>query len=408
MLFDRFFYHVFIVVFSILGAMAPAQAQLVALSEKAEVTLLTVSEGDALYSAFGHTGLRFRDEEQGLDVVFNYGTFDFNTPGFYLKFMRGQLDYMLAVESYENFISTYRDLEKRGVKEQVLNLTSVQKERLFGLVKENFRPENRYYRYDFFFDNCATKPRDVFEKAFGKDLIWGNSPNPKKTFRVLLDESLRDKRWAKFGIDLILGQKTDRVATKREVMFLPEYLRWALGNAKIVQNGSLQPFVASEKVLIEVPNRPASPDWPTWLAWLLFLVILFASVRASKMPVLKRFLSWFDLSLFAIYGFTGWVIIGLWFFTDHKVTPENWNIVWLLPSHLLAAFLGLFRRWKKHKMRYMQVNGFIILLFLVMLPFIQQSLNPAFIPLIILIGLRSFFQWLDARPQSQTKENLLL
>ncbi len=408
MLFVRFFSHVFIVVFLILGTMLPVRAQPVALSDKAEVTLLTVSEGDALYSAFGHTGLRFRDGAQGLDVVFNYGTFDFNTPGFYMKFMRGQLDYMLAVESFEDFMRTYRDLEKRGVKEQVLNLTLAQKERLFDLVKENFRPENRYYRYDFFFDNCATKPRDVFEKAFGKDLIWGNMPNPQKPFRVLLDESLRDKRWAKFGIDLILGEKTDRVATKREVMFLPEYLRQALGNAKIVQNGSSVPFVGAEKVLLESPNRPASPDWPTWLAWTLFLVLLFASLRASRMPALKRFLSWFDLVLFGIYGFIGWVIMGLWFFTDHKVTPENWNIVWLLPSHLMVASMALFGRWKQIKMRFMQINVLILILFLLLLPAIPQSLNMAFLPLILLIGLRSYYEWIEDRSQVQGKKVLPL
>ncbi|HRK73572.1 MAG TPA: DUF4105 domain-containing protein, partial [Rhodothermales bacterium] len=363
--------------------------QPVLLSDDAQISLLTVSEGDALYSAFGHTGVRFRDEKRGLDVVFNYGTFDFNTPGFYLKFLRGQLDYVLAVESFEAFMWTYRDIEKRGVREQVLNLSPEQKKVLFGLIQENYKPGNRYYRYDFFFDNCATKPRDLFERAFGDTFKWGNQPDPQKTFRVLLDEALDDKRWAKFGIDLILGQKTDRIATQREIMFLPEYLRQAVGNASISHQGQKAAFVVYEVVLIPEPVRPSGIDLPTWLAWALFVVILLkmmASFR-TQAPMLK----WrgVDTVLFLFFGVSGCLIVFLWFFTDHKVTPDNWNLVWLSPTHVLLGVVLTTRPASVFVKRYTQINCLLICTLLLFWGIVPQDFHPAFFPLCLMLLLRS-------------------
>lgn len=395
MSFVRLFYQVFMMVSGLVFAPVGLFSQPIPLSDDAHISLLTVSEGDALYSAFGHTGLRFKDEKRGLDIVFNYGTFDFNTPGFYLKFLRGQLDYVLAVESFEAFMWTYRDIEKRGVREQVLNLSSEQKKVLFDLVQENYKPENRYYRYDFFFDNCATKPRDLFERAFGDAFLWGNTPNPQKTFRVLLDEALDDKRWAKFGIDLILGQKTDRIATRREVMFLPEYLRQAVGKATISHQGQKVSFVASEMILIPEPLRPSALDLPTWLAWGLLIAFLLQMMMSFRTQT--TILKWqgIDAFLFLFSGLIGCLIVFLWFFTDHKVTPDNWNVAWLLPTHVLAGVALSIGSVGTFIKRYAQINCLLICVFLLFWGIVPQDLHPAFFPLCLILLLRSMVLGFD-------------
>ena len=133
------------------------------LSDSSRVTLLTVAPGDELYSAFGHTGIRVTDYKNNFDVVFNYGTFDFNQPGFYTNFIKGKMRYMISTDRFDNFMDAYI-YEKRSVTEQELNLTTSDKQKIFAFLYNNALPENREYYYDFFWDNCATRPRDVFEK----------------------------------------------------------------------------------------------------------------------------------------------------------------------------------------------------------------------------------------------------
>jgi hypothetical protein len=358
------------------------------LSDAATISLLTGSPGTELYSTFGHSAIRVRDADRNLDIVFNYGTFDFNTPNFYLKFAQGKLLYKLSVEEFNNFQYGFQ-YENRSVVEQVLNLSISQKEQLYKLLLDNYKPENRYYKYDFFFDNCATRIRDLMPAAFGNDFRY-NYPESwkegKMTFRNLIDLYLGDHHWSDFGIDLALGMPTDGEATPADYMFLPDYLKEGFGTATIDIHGEEQPFVSSTIEII--PRKQATPSTffitPVKLGWSIFVLTLALSVIGYKTGL--RF-NWYDMIFFSLIGLTGWVVFLLDFFTDHIATKNNLNMLWAVPVHF-----PVFLFWSKLPSRF--VNSYIwifliinllILLFWKVFP---QNYHVAFIPLILSIEVR--------------------
>ena len=183
------------------------------------ISLLTCSQGRDVSSAFGHSALRVKDYAHGRDLVFNYGTFSFNEPNFFLKFLKGDLNYFLSVNSFDAFKRSY-DAVGRGIIEQPLSLTPAQAAGIYAFLIDNYKPANRYYLYDFLQDNCATRIRDVFDRdGFSiTDTLTGY------TYRDELTRLVGDRRWMMFGIDLILGAGTDREITVRESAFLPDRL----------------------------------------------------------------------------------------------------------------------------------------------------------------------------------------
>ena len=225
------------------------------LSPDAQVSVLTALRGKDLYETWGHTALRVQDPATGIDQVYNYGTFDFDQPGFYLKFMRGRLDYRLASTSFDRFDRAYRYLE-RPLIEQTLDLDPADRQALFDFLVWNDSPGRREYRYDFFFDNCSTRPRDAVERVLGERLTW-NAPDPGLSFRELLDPGLIHRPWADFGIDVALGRGTDRRATPHEAMFLPFRLRDALDQARLATPTGDRPLVSRTVAILEV----ADPSW---------------------------------------------------------------------------------------------------------------------------------------------------
>lgn len=194
------------------------------LSNRAKVSLLTIAPTNELYNQFGHTAIRISDPVTGVDYSYNYGVYDFDTPNFYMKFIQGRLSYMMSIVETNRELAVYQ-LRRRGVIEQDLNLSPEQVQTVAAYLRENYKPENRYYLYDFFFDNCATRIRDLFEDALDTrfDYPEGMVPN-YKTYRELLDEKIASTPWHDFGIDFILGSPTDRYADFRGEMFLPDYL----------------------------------------------------------------------------------------------------------------------------------------------------------------------------------------
>ncbi|MFO7596490.1 MAG: DUF4105 domain-containing protein, partial [Desulfocurvibacter africanus] len=251
----------------------PAGAQPLSLSGASSVSVLTMLPGGELYSAWGHTAIRITDPLAGLDVTFNYGTFDFDQPDFYLKFVRGQLDYELSAASFEQTLRAYRFLE-RAVIEQQLDLTLEQRNRLFGLLQANYLPENRAYRYDFFFDNCSTRPRDILENTLALHIGSDKADPNADSFRRLLKAGLADKPWTEFGIDLVLGLPSDRIATPRERLFLPLELLTALDTLHIGDGMDKKPIVLSTDTLFwpQVDaHRPSRSPGAGFLTWLIAL-----------------------------------------------------------------------------------------------------------------------------------------
>ena len=309
------------------------QAQQAALSPEAQISVITCGPGTDLYATFGHSAFRVWDPVQGIDWVYNYGTFDFNTPNFYLKFARGKLLYALSRQAFPNFLYTYQ-LEQRWVREQLLDLSPAEQEELFAFLEQNNRPENRYYHYDFLFENCATKIPEVLRRVLGDPLVFepGHLKEPH-TFRELIQQNLDRNTWSSLGIDLALGAVIDREARPKEYMFLPHYVRLQMDDSRL---GSA-PLVQRERVILELPElRPESYFTATPLFWLLLLLAFTVALTAIDFRHGWRS-RWLDTFLFAGTGLAGLFMFFLWFLTDHSSTAWNANLLWALPTNAIMA-----------------------------------------------------------------------
>ncbi len=358
------------------------------LSKKSYISVITCGSGEELYSSFGHSAFRVQDSVLGIDVVYNYGTFDFNTPNFYSKFARGKLLYSLSRSRFENFLYSY-ELEKRWVKEQILSLSLVEKNELFQFLEHNYLPENRDYKYDFFFNNCSTKKRDILEQVYGDKVVFKeNHIEEQYTFRELIHQNVKTDTWAAFGIDLALGSVIDKKATPREHMYLPYYVMKQLANTDF--NG--KPIVQRERTILDIEEKNnetyflASPLF--WLLLFSLFVILITYID-YKNKVRSRVLDFF---LFFITGIIGHVIIFLWFFTDHSATADNFNILWAFAPNLVVTFLiarnNVLPNWFG---KYLWVLWGLLLLTLILWLLGVQIFSPLIIPILLALGIRYLF-----------------
>ena len=300
------------------------------LSNEAEISILTCSPGKELYSLFGHTAIRVQDPKANLDEVFNYGTFDFDTPHFYLKFAQGLLPYQLSATSFRNFMLSYQ-MEERSVYSQRLRLDSLQKQALFDLLLENYRPENRSYLYNFLFDNCTTRARDIIDKSLQNSHFEWNTPDLDKNFWNLLDEYLAVSPWVQWGIHTILGQPGNRTTTPYQYMFLPDYLMYGLNTATIDHKH----LAEKAQLLYEAPEQDNATPWyfaPLFIFGIgaLLLIILLWKSRGKAM------LNTIVLPTFLFTGLVGCLLVFLGGFTAHPITAPNWNILWANPLNLIA------------------------------------------------------------------------
>jgi hypothetical protein len=355
------------------------------LSDSSRVSLLTVAPGDELYSAFGHTGIRVTDYKNNFDVVFNYGTFDFEQPGFYTNFLRGKMRYMISTDRFDDFMNEYV-YEKRRVDEQELNLNAEDKQKVFVCLFTNALPENREYFYDFFWDNCATRPRDVFEKVLGTRMQYhlDSAGFPKnKTMHDMLREYVWNRPWVDFGFDLILGMPCEVIASPRDQTFLPDYVAKYLGSATV--DG--QPFVVTTKTILDLPPVKLHTGFrPIHLSLLLVLLGFIITYIERKQ---NSHFYFFDFTLFLSAGLLGTLFLSLWLFTSHYSVPENLNMFWLLPTHVLVAFYLLKKQkgyWLKY---YFGVTYIILMILLIGWHWSPQPFNIAIMPLLFLLALRS-------------------
>lgn len=313
-----------------------AQAQFVPLSETSEISIITIGPGAELYDKFGHSAFRIQDSLYGVDVVFNYGEYDFDTPNFYLKFAQGKLLYQIGAEYFDSFFPRYV-AQNRWMKEQTLNLTLSEKQAVSDYLWNNLKPENKKYKYDFFFDNCATKMRDVIQEVLGNKLEFkDNHLKEELTFRQLIQQNLQTNSWGSLGIDVALGAVIDRKAKPIEYQFLPEYVYEGAANAVINRNGSSESLVKQTTVLFENTPTPTKNNFflsPLFLLGILGLLIVFITYRDYKRKTRSRFL---DLFLFLFTGLIGVFLLLLWFATDHTATANNYNLLWAFPISLLV------------------------------------------------------------------------
>jgi hypothetical protein len=349
------------------------------------ISLLTCSPGDELYSTFGHTAIRVTDAATGLDEVYNYGTFEFS-PDFYYKFVKGKLLYALSVEDFRDFLFAYQ-AESRSIIEQEVALNCLQKQQLYAALRTNAQPENRFYRYDFLFDNCTTRAGDIIAGNSGGKVQYSPLyPAVQPTFRdliyVYLNRAHQD--WSKLGIDLLLGAKLDRKASNKEAMFLPDNLLKAMDSARV--GGA--PLVKEKKVILAMPDVASESYLITPFVLFALLLVIIGALSFTKRGWAQKAVDVFDTVFFFLLGAVGVLLLFMWFGTDHALCANNYNLVWALPTHLLVAFF-VHRKvnWVK---QYFRVTLMITGLLLVFWAFLPQHLNSALLPLVLLIALRSW------------------
>jgi hypothetical protein len=370
---------------------SPAHAQFgVPITEDARASVLTMLPGDGLHALFGHTAIRISDPQTGLDRVYNYGTFDFGDPLFVPRFIHGQMDYFLSVPDFHRTVDHYQRVEGRPVLEQQLNLFASEVATLFTFLERNAQPEHRYYRYDFFFDNCSTRPRDVLEHVLGERLEYGLAGAERgPTFRQLLAPYLVHRPALRDGMFVLLGTPADRRATPRETMFLPIELFDVLEGATVLRD-TPEPLVVRTDTLSWV----AGYEWPRRsIPWLLVFTSLLLvagiwwTMREFKSGAYQSAIP--DVILFGLTGLIGVIMLYMGYISHHEVTGPNLNLFWAWPTHLVAAVM------LRHRITqiYLILTGLITAVFVAAWFMWPQVLPVAFLPLATLLALRAGARW---------------
>ena len=372
------------------------------LSPQAEISILTVGPGKNLYDCFGHSAFRIVDPASGLDLAYNYGMFDTDAPNFYLKFSMSTAQYWLAAYRFDYFLQSYQR-QNRWITEQVLNLTLEEKQQIFEKLEDNRRPENKFYRYDQFYDNCATRMRDLVSDALGDNITFSADHLDESTsLRDLVDENTFNFPWWDFGIDVALGSPLDGAATPAEHMFLPDYVMQGFDNATIQRNGTMEPAVKEKINLFETTFYEQSKETlsPVLIFALVALVIILITFLDFKRNKRSR---WLDFSLMLITGLIGVVILFLWFATYHSTAAKNLNLLWAFFPNLYVAFLML----KKQPPAWVRSYARILFILLLAMSFVWllglQVFSTAMIPIMVFLAARYVFLWQRALKNDESE-----
>ena len=349
------------------------------------VYLLTCGTGTEIYSIYGHSALRVVYAENKRDLVYNWGVFDFDTPNFAWKFAKGKLDYMLAVEPMKDFLQVYI-YEKRYVQCQKLNLSADETSRLIALINENLRPENIKYRYDFLYDDCSTRIRDLIEKSVGRKLLYPPESEAKPpSFRAMVGKYQVPLPWLNFGINLLLGSRTDKGASFRDRMFLPIDLQKELSEAVINRDGKMIPLLQNPDLILDFDPPVVKQQFLTMPAFVftLFLIIVLIISSLVKNRKLIRLI---DIAIFLAFSTVAVLMIFFNFFTDHLQLRWNLNIIWLNPIIIICLILMIL---KKEGIFWFRFLFYVLASFLIFQLILPQVFNIAIIPLVLILLIRS-------------------
>jgi hypothetical protein len=355
-------------------------------TDSLQVSLLTVlPRSNEIYTIFGHTALRISEPATKTDLVFNWGTFDMNTRYFIYHFVKGKTDYFLSYSDYERFLWSYA-MGNANVIEQTLALSPEEKATLWQMIAENIQPQNLEYRYNFLFDNCTTRIRDLIEQSRKEPTIYPE-PDRQTTFRHLIHSCTRPYPWVTFGIDLLIGSGADSLISAREELFLPAKLMQALDS----ESGLVR---SSKPVLSASDESPAKAQWwdsPLIIGVLLCLVCALVLVGRK---LNKRLFTVLFAGLFLLAGLAGTLVAFTTFFSEHPCTSSNWNVLWLHPLHLIAFAGYCWRKRTRVFVWYHVVNLVLLCALLLGWHWIPQALNTANIPYMLCLALASacYFQ----------------
>lgn len=343
------------------------------------ISLLTCGVGDEIWEQFGHTAVRVTDSTANTDMVYNYGTFSFGE-GFEIQFMRGKLLYYVSHYPYSSFLQEYQYLN-RSVSEQELILKPEDEIAIRNYLAENAKEENRYYKYDFFFDNCATRIRDIFPKALGPSFHFGQTlpPDSKLTFRDIMNKYFYRVHFERLGCNLLLGSPIDKVMSNEDIMFLPDFLRDGIAGAEVNRRNIAK---NSDLILAGPGYKPAGPNWPL----IIMTIIAVLTLTGVVIPKLKLLGNVMSFVLLFITGLLGILMLVMWFWTDHQACNNNFNILWALPTNIVIAFMN-----KRNKEKYALIAIILIFVSLLLHIFRVQvlpivELTPLLVALLFIFG----------------------
>lgn len=349
------------VAFSILLTSNNAIAQDQDLSEmdSVEIGLITCDPHEEIYSLYGHTALRYHDLRRDIDAVYNWGVFDYTKPHFALRFVFGLTDYELGVAPTLPFCQYYHEWGS-GVTEHVLNLTAEEKLNIRNALILNCKPENRVYRYNFFYDNCSTRPRDIIERNMNGEVVYQPRQDYDPTFRKMLHEHNGHHPWTAFGIDLLLGINADRQTTIREQEFLPYNLRHDFDNAYIVRDGQRVPLVKERRQLVAPGIQIAEKDFPVSPRAMMIFVLIVTLLVTLYEFLKKTKVRWFDAMLMLLTGLPGLVLV-LMIFSEHPTTSINLQILALNP----LALCFIWQVWKERHTKWFIISAVCLVAFFI-------------------------------------------
>ena len=361
-------------------------------AERPYVSLLTCSPGDEVYAFFGHTALRYCNPDKDLDLVFNYGVFDFSAPGFVAKFVLGETDYLLGIVEYPYFIQEYA-MRGSGVVEQVLALDSLQQEKFLDILRDNYRPANRVYRYNYFYNNCTTKARDVVEEALAD--VGGveySVCDCRDTFRETIHRFTAVSPWYSFGIDLLLGGEADVAPGARVMQFIPFTLMRDFSTASVVLGeDSVRPLVAQTNNLLEPMNEDVDNE-ALFTPTLLFALLLLLITLITYVEYRNGKLFWvLDALLLLVQGVAGLLITFMVLFSVHPTVGSNMLVLLFNPLPLLLLPIFVYNIIKGRKQNIMWMQTIMVAQFLILSPFIPQSIPPAIYMFAATLLIRSLY-----------------
>lgn len=401
------------------------------LSKESRFYLITCDPGEIIYERFGHSAIRLIDPTLFVDVTYHYGVFDYLQPHFAARFVSGATDYSIGCWPWDLFIFDYKDRHS-AVYSQELDLTWDERNQLFLALEKNNEKKNRIYRYNFVFDNCATRPFNIIIKTLqydiktpyeqdttkGEDIIQNIRtfrPDPdikthsgkKATYRNVIEEFLGSNTWWRFSIDMVLGKSADEAIGWQQLLAFPTYQKEIVEQISVVRkNGAkteAHPLVKESRPLLDFPKTPKPNDGmrnPIAICCFVLAILTLVTWFGWRK---KRYFVWIDQILFIVYGLCGCVIFFLMFFSLHPLVDHNFNLLWLNPLQLIFALL-LFRKSLRKKMvPYLWFNSLTVVVAMVLWGFGPQMMHPAFLPLMVAMLIRSLYYIMYHTKQTDEK-----
>ena len=351
-------------------------------TDSLEISLLTCTPGPVAYSMYGHSALRVHNFTTNLDLVFNYGVFDYHEDNFVFKFVKGETDYILGAEYAVGFFGRYKD-EGAGILEQVLNLSQQECNKLNALLMENLRPENCTYRYNWLYDNCTTRARDMIERAVQGDVCY-HAIDPQMSARSILHQFNVVDRWMEFGENFILGYELDRTLSKRQQMFIPSFYAADVDSATILRpDGQAISLVRETRHPLEQTSQQRMPDFDTPMLTIIFLFVFVVVVCVIELRR-KRTFKWLDVTLSVLVGLAGLLVSFLFFFSEHAGVSTN--ILVILFNPLAFVWIPFIIMRKIRVVSYVILAEFII--FIIAAIAVRQCFDAAIWPLVSTLLLR--------------------